>query len=128
MPDFKSITENRRTMQFLVRLTKHELNSLDKRVQNVGMSREGYIRNLLNGYAPVCVPPMDYFALIKELRAIGNNMHQIAQRANSMKFIDAPYYRKNVDRVLETCDYIFSLHLPVKVGDSDGYNKNLGGS
>ncbi len=128
MPDFKSITGNRRTMQFLIRLTKHEMNSLDKKVQSTGMSREGYIRNLLNGYAPICVPPMDYFILIKELRAIGNNMQQIAQRANSMKFIDAPYYRKNVDRVLETCDYIFSLHLPAKVGDIDGYNKNLGGT
>lgn len=128
MPDLKSNEAKKRTMQFLVRLTNHEMKSLDKKVQSVGMSREGYIRNLLNGYAPVCVPPMDYFALIKELRAIGNNMHQIAQRANSMKFIDAPYYKKNANRVLETCDYIFSLHLPVKVGDIDGYNKNLGGS
>lgn len=118
----------KRTFQFLIRLSKDEIQTLDKKVKKVDMSREGYIRNLIKGYAPVCVPEMDYFALIKELRAIGNNMHQIAQRANSMKFIDAPYYKKNADRILETCEYIYSLHLPIKVGDINGYNKNLGSS
>lgn len=113
-------------------LFQHWLNAKEaKRLRDysklTGMNASEFIRNLINGYIPLCVPPMDYFTLIKELRAIGNNMHQIAQRANSMKFIDAPYYRKNAGRVLEVCDYIFSLHLPVKESDIDGYNKNLAG-
>lgn len=148
MLDSESLDEIKRTKQFLVRLSKNEMKSLDKKVQSVGMTREGYVRNLIKGYTPVSVPPMDYFNLIKELRTIGNNMQQLAQRANSLKFIDVPAYKKNADKVLEICDYIFSLHLPVKVGDkivnneilSDAYNnekitgdtngnnKNLGGS
>ena len=116
-----------RNCEIKLRLTETELQNLDIKVAATGMSREAYMRIILNGYAPVCVPPMDYFNLIKELRAIGNNMNQIAQRANSLKFIDVPLYKKNTDRVLETCDYIFSLHLPVKSGDINDYNKNLGG-
>lgn len=107
----------KRDCEIKLRLTKAELQSLDENATATGMSREGYIRNLLNGYAPVNVPPMEYFTLIKELRAIGNIMHQVAQRAYLFKFVDVPYYEKNALRVLETCDYIFSLHLPRKVGD-----------
>jgi len=117
----------KRDVLFQLWLNTQEAKRLHDHSKSTGMNASEYIRNLINGYVPVCVPPMDYFTLIKELRVIGNNMNQIAQRANSMKFIDALYYRKNADRVLEMCDYIFSLHLPVKVGDIDGYNKNLGG-
>jgi hypothetical protein len=109
-------------------LNKKEAKRLRDHSESTGMNASEFVRNLINGYAPVNVPPMEYFTLIKELRAIGNNMQQLAQRANSLEFIDAPYYRKNADRVLEICDYIFSLHLPVKVGENVGYNKNMGDS
>ena len=112
-------------------LIQHWLNGAEaKRLRNnaglCGMNVSEYVRQLINGYAPVCVPPTPYFNLIKELRAIGNNMHQIAYRANSMHLLDTPYYKKNADKVLEVCDYLFSLHLPVKVGEINGYNKNVG--
>jgi len=103
-----------RNCEIKLRLTRTELQNLDKKATATGMSREGYMRTVLNGYAPVCVPPMDFFNLIKELRLIGNSMSQIAQRANLLKLIDAPLYKKNTDKVLETCEYIYSLHLPVK--------------
>jgi hypothetical protein len=118
----------KRTSKFLIRLTEVELKSLDKKVKSTGMSREGYIRTLLNGYAPISVPPMDFFTMINELRAIGNNMNQIAHRAHTLSFIDVAYYEENVTRVLKMCDYIFSLHLPRKAGDLFGHDQNMGGS
>jgi hypothetical protein len=112
-------------------LIQHWLNVEEaKRLRNnsklCGLSVSGYVRKLINGYAPVQLPPIEYFNLIKELRAIGHNMHQISYRANSMNLLDAPYYKKNAEKVLELCDYLFSLHLPIKVGDINGYNKNVG--
>jgi hypothetical protein len=118
----------KRNLQFVLRLSEDELQSLNIKVKKVGMSREGYVRQLINGYAPVCVPPIEYFSLIRELRAIGNNMCQIAYRANSMQLLDAPYYKKNADRILKVCDYLYGLNLPIKVGDMYGYNKNVGSS
>jgi hypothetical protein len=55
-------------------------------------------------------------------------MDQIAQRAHTLRFIDVQQYEENTMKVLETCDYIFSLHLPVKVGDMYNYIKKQGGS
>jgi hypothetical protein len=104
-----------RNCEIKLRLTQAELQNLDKKATATGMSREGYMRTVLNGYAPVSVPPMEFFTIINELRAIGNSMDQIAQRAHTLRFIDVSLYDKNTTRVLETCDYIFSLHLPVKV-------------
>jgi hypothetical protein len=117
-----------RNCEIKLRLTKTELQNLDKKSAATGMSREGYMRTVLGGYAPVCVPPMDFFNLVNELRAIGNSMDQIAQRAHTLRFIDVQQYEENTMKVLETCDYIFSLHLPVKVGDMYNYIKKQGGS
>jgi hypothetical protein len=116
-----------RNCEIKLRLTKTELQNLDKKATVTGMSREGYTRTILSGYAPVCVPPMDFFNLINELRAIGNTMDQITQRAHTLRFIDVQQYEKNTMRVLETCDYIYSLHLPIKVGDINGFIKKQEG-
>lgn len=107
-------------------LNEAEAKRLKINAKLCGMSVSEYIRHLINGYAPVCVPPIEYFNLIKELRAIGNNMHQIAYRANSMHLLDVPFYKRNADKVLGVCDYLFSLQISVKVGDILGYNKNMG--
>ncbi|MGL4668668.1 MAG: plasmid mobilization protein [Saezia sp.] len=46
-----------RKQSFIVRMTKEELASLDKKVKKTGMSREGYIRTLCNNKTPVEIPP-----------------------------------------------------------------------
>jgi hypothetical protein len=48
------------------------------------------------GYAPKPLPPLDYHKMIKELRAIGTRMNQIAARANATGFIKADDYDRDV--------------------------------
>jgi hypothetical protein len=101
-----------RTCEIKVRLSKDELQALDKKVRKTGMSREGYVRTLISGKIPVEIPPAPYYDLLREVRALGNTMNQIAYRANSQNLINATYYRKNADTVISLCDRLTAVCLP----------------
>ena len=76
-----------RNIQVMTHLNSKEYQMLNKKVKKTGLSREAYMRQLINGYAPKEMPTPDYHAMMRELNAIGNNLHQIAARANATGFI-----------------------------------------
>ncbi len=69
-------------------LNKKETEALDKRVKRSGLSREAYLRHLINGLVPRDAPPPDYFSMMRELHGIGNNLNQIAQKAHTLNVVD----------------------------------------
>ena len=87
--------ENRR-IEVKCRLNRKEVDSLNKRVKKSGLSREGYLRSLINGYIPTDAPSPDYFAMMKELHYIGVNLNQIAQKAHLINVLDVKRYDENV--------------------------------
>ena len=82
----------KRNIPIVVHLNAKECQSLMKKVKKSGLSREAYIRTLLDGYAPKEMPPPDYHAMMRELNAIGNSINQIAARANTTGFFLAGEY------------------------------------
>ena len=64
-------------------LDKKEAEAFQKKVKKSGLSREAYLRHLVNGLEPQDAPPPDYYAMMRELHGIGNNLNQIAKRVNS---------------------------------------------
>lgn len=82
----------KRSIVIKVRLNRKEIDYLNQRVKKSGLSRESYIRQLISGYVPTDLPPPDYHAMMNELRAIGNNMNQIAQKAHSLRAVDSRRY------------------------------------
>ena len=101
-----------RMNEIKVRLNDDELNALNSNVQRTGWSREQYIRKLLKGVQPVCVPPIDYYNMIREIRRVGYNMRQVAQRAYALDMVDAPQYEKNASSVLNLCDDLTLICVP----------------
>ena len=87
---------NNRTIEIKVRLNRKESEMLNKRVKKSGLSREAYIRHLINGSIPRDAPPSDYFSMMKELYHIGNNLNQIAQKAHVLNVIDVQRYDASV--------------------------------
>ena len=83
---------NSRTIEIKVRLNRKEAEALNKRVKKSRLSREAYLRHLINGVVPRDAPPPDYFSMMRELHGIGNNLNQIAQKAHVLNVIDAPRY------------------------------------
>ena len=69
-------------------LDKQEAEHFNGHVKRSGLSRESYLRQLINGLVPTDAPPPDYFYMMKELHSIGVNLNQIAQKAHVLNVID----------------------------------------
>ena len=73
-------------------LNRKEAEALDKKVRRSGLSREAYLRHLIDGVVPQDAPPPDYFSMMRELYGIANNLNQIAQKAHTLNVIDVQRY------------------------------------
>ena len=82
----------KRNVQILFRLNKPEAQRLDKQVKKSGLSREAYLRHLIDGVVPRDAPPPDYFSMMRELHHIGGNLNQIALKAHNLNVIDRQKY------------------------------------
>ena len=82
----------KRNIAVITRLNKQEQQHLKNLVKKSGLSQEAYIRHLINGVVPVESPTVDYYAMMKELHAIGNNLNQLARKAHQLNVIDVEQY------------------------------------
>ena len=82
----------KRNIEIKLRLGTKEAEILNKRVRKSGLSRESYLRHLIAGLVPTDAPPPDYHAIMRELRAIGTNLNQVALKANALNVVDAKRY------------------------------------
>ena len=100
----------------MFRLNRKEAEALDKKVKKSGLSREAYLRHLINGVVPRDAPTPDYYAMMRELHQIGNNLNQIAQKAHTLNVIDVQRYDQNMRAFEKTVAKITeAVILPEKV-------------
>lgn len=90
----------KRNVAIMFRLNRKEAEALDKKVKKSGLSREAYLRHLINGVVPRDAPTPDYYAMMRELHQIGNNLNQIAQKAHMFHVMDVQKYDASM-RLLE---------------------------
>jgi len=81
----------RRSITITVRLCDEELTLLNNDVQRTGLSREAYIRSLINGYVPVSRASDDFKKIMAHLHNACNNLNQIATVANKTGLISEAY-------------------------------------
>lgn len=106
----------KRNIAILFRLNRKEAEALDKRVKKSGLSREAYLRQLINGLVPKNAPPPDYYSMMRELHQIGNNLNQIAQKAHVLNVIDVQRYDREVRRFQQAVEQITdAVVLPEKI-------------
>ena len=86
----------KRNVAILFRLNRKEAEALDKKVKKSGLSREAYLRHLINGVVPRDAPPPDYYSMMRELHRIGNNLNQIAQKAHILNVLDVQRYDRDM--------------------------------
>lgn len=89
----------KRNIRVQVWLNKEERTKLQTSAKKVGLSQEAFIRTLINGYVPKELPPPDYYAMMKELHAIGSNLNQIAAKANATGHIDRTVFQYEANRL-----------------------------
>ena len=89
-----------RTNQIHFYLGDVEYKKLLRRVSKSGLSLSAYMRHLINNRVPQDKPPPEYFEILKELRAIGRNINQIAFVANATGIMDAKRVEEHYDELL----------------------------
>lgn len=106
----------KRNIKITFRLNRTENERFKKRVKKSGLSQEAYIRHLLDDLVPTDVPPPDYYTMMRTLHGIGNNLNQIAQKANVLNVIDVKRYDENtaaLDKAI--VDITNAVMLPRKI-------------
>ena len=88
----------KRNIQKIVRFSRDEAQDLQKKAKKARLSEAGLIRLLLRGYEPREKPDERFYDVMRELSSIGNNINQLAVKANTLGFVDAPQLKKEAER------------------------------
>ena len=80
------------------RFSRDEAQDLQKKAKKACLSEAGLIRLLLRGYEPREKPDERFYDVMRELSSIGNNINQLAVKANTLGFVDAPQLKKEAER------------------------------
>lgn len=115
----------KRKKEIKIRFTLEELSKLNKDVSLASLSREKYIRSLIKKYEPKAQPSENFYEVIAQLRAIGNNLNQIAMVANKTGCINHDAYKTEVANLRKEILEIRKIVCePIKM--DNGNNSNLG--
>ena len=76
----------KRNVQILFRLNEEEADYLYDLVKRSGRSKEALLRSMVKGYRLCEKPDPEFYQIMRELSAIGNNINQIAHTVNGQKY------------------------------------------
>ncbi len=88
-----------RNRAMLLRFTDEELESITAKARKAGLSRESYCRQVLSGTEVREAPTADVLTLIREMRRVGSNIHQLLRTANAIGLVDVPRLRETIDEL-----------------------------
>ena len=95
---------NEEPYKICLRLSTNEAQKLITNAKACGLTRTAYLRRLLNGYDLKPRPSAELEALRTEIHQIGNNINQIARKANA-GFAS----RDEITRALRMLDRVYEL-------------------
>ena len=99
-------------VEFHFLMTEDEFKKLSETAVSSKISKAKVIRDLINGCQLVEAPPADYPLLIRELRAVGNNLNQTLVIAKANGILNIPDLRKEILELRELEKKISSQFEP----------------
>lgn len=91
-----------RNKQLLLRLSENEYTLFKKEVEKSGLKMNAYFVALINKKTIKERPPQDYAQIVYELSKIGNNINQLAYKANKTNYAAVEYAQTAV-LLMERC-------------------------
>ena len=91
--------QKEKVVRLEVKLSYDEDDKLKSDAQKANITKSEYVRRLIMNCKLKEKPDDRFYDILKDLRNIGNNINQIAMKANYNKSIDKDYYNANVNEV-----------------------------
>ena len=88
----------RRTVKKQFWFSRDEAQDLQKKAKKTCLSEAALVRLLVKGYEPKERPDERFYDVMRQLSSIGNNINQLAAKANSLGFVDAPMLYREAER------------------------------
>ncbi len=103
-----------RNIEIKVRLSNEEYQRLNSNVKRSGMSREGYLRELIRGYEPQTLPPVEYYDVLRELREMQDSLDKLALNVLKYSSLDPREYSRQARQLGEICNSLQTAFVPRK--------------
>ena len=104
------MTEKRtRYRRICMRVSEEEFNAFDAFTARAKISKDTYLRGLINGLMMKPAPSDEMVEIIRQLQRIGNNINQLAMIANKNGSSDVVLYKENYRQLLELIEMIMDL-------------------
>lgn len=81
---------------------------------------------MISGFVPRPLPPLDYHTLIRELHAIGNNLNQLAAKANATGHTDTTVFQYEANRLRRAIQEIQEAFTAPERRNKHGNDGHLG--
>ena len=88
----------RRTVKKQFWFSRDEAQDLQKKAKKTCLSEAALVRLLVKGYEPKERPDERFYDVMRQLSSIGNNINQLAAKANTLGFIDAPMLKNEAEK------------------------------
>ncbi len=79
-------------------LSPEDAAELNRKAKLCGLTETAAVRILIRGFIPREKPDKKFYDAMRELSAIGNNINQLAAKANALGFVDTPMLREEAAR------------------------------
>ena len=80
-------------------MTEAEFDRVTALAHATVLSREAFIREALRGTTIRASPPAEYVEILREMRRMGNNVHQLLIKARTLEFVDEIMLQETVDMI-----------------------------
>lgn len=88
----------KRNIQKIIRLNRMEAQDLQKKARKCCLNEAALIRMLIKGFEPKEKPDDRFYDVMREMSAIGSNLNQLAAKANTLGFVDAPMLKRESEK------------------------------
>ena len=102
----------KRTKEIKVRMTEEEFDRVTALAQATVLSREAFIREALRGTTLRERPPAEYGEILRELRGMGNNVHQLLLKARTLDYVDEIMLQETIDMIRHMDRVFMDSFLP----------------
>ena len=88
-------------------MTEDEFDRVTALAQATVLSREAFIREALRGTTICERAPAEYGEIVRELRRIGSNVHQLLLKARTLDYVDEIMLKETID-MIRRMDRVFT--------------------